>query len=148
MITQKIVKYAIPLPALPAPHGSHMVVQNQSWSPGNPLAMGKLEFALFAKALGVKKGDLVTYTGTAKPFSVHSCNLVIDIDQVHKWVDWGHETTGPKILELASFTRVNLESNNKSQAPTWKGGTKNWIKVDPVDYPKEWVEWFKRASRG
>jgi hypothetical protein len=105
--------------------------------------MEKLEFALFLKTLDVEVGDLVVFGERAGPLTVHECNLVVDIDEIHKFVDWGNSYSGPKILSLACLSHI---PNHGLCAP-WKAGVSSYKKISKDRWPKEWVEFMAKQPK-
>lgn len=62
--------------------------------------MGKLEYALYIKNLGYKKGDLIVKKHAMPPYLHNEVYKVYDIMELHRFVQWGGEGIGPRCLVL------------------------------------------------
>jgi hypothetical protein len=90
--------------------------------------LSKLEYGFFLRDLKIKKGDIVASKYTQKPYNKFVVFKVVEIDEVHLFVEFGPSTVGPICL--------NLTSINGSHA--FKGGASIYEKVEEADYPEEW----------
>lgn len=88
--------------------------------------MKKLEFG---------KGDfVVSKWTTTKPYRATAVFLVVDIDELHHYVEWAPPDVGPLALNLQSIF---------PNCKVIKGGANMYQKVSPEDVPAKWKEWIE-----
>ena len=125
MITQSITKYK----------EKTTYVQTQQYHVTNwqrpPPQMGKLEYALFLKNLPIKIGDLVVPSLSAPPYHDYQVCKVVGIDEIHRFITFGANNSGPMCLELEEFTGRRRPGR---ASPSY------YRTLNPSEYPHRWKE--------
>jgi hypothetical protein len=129
MIKQSITKYNEPVwtPTV------HYPQYHNTWTAPLPKQMGKLEYALYLRNLPLKKGMLVVskYLGDYQQYHTWQVYKIVDILEIHRFVEYGDENVGPKCLVLQHFDGQTLE---------WKGGGNQYKEANYELLPQPWKE--------
>jgi hypothetical protein len=97
-----------------------------SFTPPTQYDMGKLEYAMFLRNLPYKVGDWVVSRHVNTPLLKREVFKVVAIDEIHRFVTFGHPTVGPMCLTLASMWGDVL---------TGRHGANVYRKVDDHELP-------------
>lgn len=109
--------------------------QGGTWHQASPLKMEKLEFALWLKTLPFQKGDILAFASRNPPYSDYDLHIVVDIDEIHKFVDWGTLHSGPKVLRIAT------RHDKTGLSAAWAAGPKFFKKVPQDQWTQGWVDY-------
>ena len=91
--------------------------------------MGKIEYANHLRMLPYRKGDLVAFHTCPPPYDKWMVYQVVDIQEMHRMVEFSNEQVGPKCLYLMNFGGTRLP---------YLGGTKEYKKIAYWEIPAEW----------
>lgn len=133
MIKQEITKYkdTVWTPHHSVGHGGSKPpwIYNQP----QPKQMGKLEYALYLRNLPLKKGMLVAnrYVGNYKTYHTWQVYKIVDILEIHRFVEYGDDGIGPKCLVLEHFDGTTLD---------WKGGGNQYKEAVFDLLPQQWKD--------
>ena len=93
--------------------------------------MGKLEYALYLKNLKYGVGDWVVSKHIRPPLLLREIYKVVMIDEIHRFISFGHPDIGPLCLTLENAWGQLVEGK--------RGGTFYRL-VEPYELPNELVE--------
>jgi hypothetical protein len=124
MITQSITKYKEKTYSQPQQYPVTNWQRPQT-------QMGKLEYALFLKNLPIKIGDLVVPSLSTPPYYDYQVCKVVGIDEIHRFITFGANNSGPMCLELEEFTGRRRPGR---ASPSY------YRTLNPSEYPDRWKE--------
>lgn len=101
------------------------------YSPKTNWEMGKLEYALYLKNLPYGVGDWVVSKHIRPPLLLREVYKVVMIDEIHRFISFGHPDIGPLCLTVENAWGQLVEGK--------RGGTFYRL-VEPHELPNELVE--------
>jgi hypothetical protein len=93
--------------------------------------MSKLEYAMYVKNLPFRPGDLLVAKNSFPPYHVQEIYKLVNIDEIHRFVQFCLPEVGPLCLEMEYF-------NGRTRSS--RGGGSCYKKVEEWDIPRAWKE--------
>lgn len=96
--------------------------------PDDEWRMGKLAYAMYLSKLPYKVGDYVTSKYSNPPLLKREIYKVVNIDEIHRFVTFGHPDIGPLCLTL---------ENAWGQTLSGRQGSNIYRKVEFSEFPQD-----------